>query len=94
MIDNRSYMIILYDYYGGLLNDKQQEYFENYYFDNLSLGEISDNLEVSRNAVHKTLKSVEEKLEFYEERLRLYEKSKKIEEVLDRDSLEKIKDLY
>ena len=37
----REYLIILYDFYSELLNDKQRQYFEDYYFNNLSLGEIS-----------------------------------------------------
>ena len=77
-MDNRDYLIILYDYYGELLNDRQREYFELYYFDNLSLGEISENLNVSRNAVHKTIKLVEDKLLFYEDKLKIYYKSNKI----------------
>ena len=56
----------LYDYYGVLLTEKQQQYFENYYFDDLSLGEIAENDNVSRNAVHGQLKNVEERLQFYE----------------------------
>ena len=34
-MDNRDYLIILYDYYYKLFNDKQREYFELYYFDKL-----------------------------------------------------------
>ena len=49
----------LFDYYGELLNEKQQEYFKYYYFDNLSLSEIADNLNLSRNAIHKQLKQIE-----------------------------------
>lgn len=78
----RDYIIILYDYYKELFNDKQQEYFEDYYFNNLSLGEISDNLGVSRNAIHKAIKIIEEKLVFYEDKLKLYSKSKQIVELL------------
>ena len=47
---------MLYDFYGELLNDKQREYFEDYYFNNLSLGEISENTGLSRNAMHKNIK--------------------------------------
>ena len=43
-MDDRDYIILLYDYYMELFNDKQREYFEYYYFNNLSLGEISDNI--------------------------------------------------
>ena len=61
-MDERLYLINLYDYYGDLLTQKQKDYFEEYYFNNLTLLEISENYEVSRNAVHKQLKEVEEKL--------------------------------
>ena len=82
-MERRDYLIILYDYYGELLNDKQREYFELYYFDNLSLGEISDNLNVSRNAVHKSIKTIENKLLFYEDVLKIYSKSNKIINVVN-----------
>lgn len=57
-MDEINELIMLYDYYGELLSDSQKEYFIDYYFNNLSLGEIADNLEISRNAVHKQIKSV------------------------------------
>ena len=82
-MDNRDYLIILYDYYYKLFNDKQREYFELYYFDNLSLSEISENLSVSRNAVHKSIKLIVDKLYFYENELKIYSKSNKILDVVD-----------
>lgn len=91
-MDNRDYLIILYDFYGELLNDKQREYFEDYYFNNLSLGEISENVGISRNAVHKNIKSSEEKLYFYEEKLGLYQKRKLMENLLLKDDIKVIKD--
>lgn len=75
-MNERDYLIILYDYYGDLLSDDNRRYFEDYYFDNLSLAEIAQNDNVSRNNVHKHLKSCEEKLLFYEEKLGLYKKDK------------------
>lgn len=76
------YLNELYDFYGSLLTDKQQDYFENYYFNNLSLGEMADNYGVSRNAIHKQLKIVDEKLKYYEENLELLKKAKKAEEIV------------
>lgn len=90
-MEERDYLIILYDLYGELLNDKQQQYFEEYYFNNLSLGEISENLNISRNAVHKSLQSIEEKLQFYEEKLKLYKKSKIIYDIIEKESSQEIK---
>lgn len=94
MVDIR--LGILFDYYGELLTDKQQEFFKDYYFDNLTLQEIADNNEISRNAVHKTLNTINSKLEHYEQKLRLYEKSLKIKKLihnLDEVTKEKIYDL-
>jgi len=95
-MDNRIYLINLYDYYSELLTDKQKEYFEDYYFDNLSLAEISENNNISRNAIHKQLKEVTLKLENYEEKLMLFQKRKVIEKLiknLDDELKEKIKEL-
>lgn len=73
---------ILFDYYGELLTDRQQEIFKDYYFDNLTMQEIADNNEISKNAVHKTINAINNKLKYYEKKLRLYEKSKKIKELI------------
>ena len=64
-MEQNLYLTNLYDYYGELLTDKQKEYFEYYYMENLSLSEISENYNVSRNAVHKQIKDAENKLLFY-----------------------------
>ena len=96
-MESRNYIIILYDFYNILFSDKQKSYFEEYYFNNLSLGEISDNYSLSRNAIHKIIKSMVEKLEYYEDKLKLYEKSielTKIIDTLDKDTKEKISKLY
>lgn len=95
-MNNRIRYINLYDYYGDLLTEKQKEYFEEYYFNNLTLAEIAENLEVSRNAIHKQLKEAEKNLEYFEEILNLYEKSIKIKEIiidLDKEIKEKIEEL-
>ena len=55
-------LTILYDYYGELLTKKQQLYFEDYYFNNLSLQEIAEDYSISRNAVYNSLKEIEKKI--------------------------------
>lgn len=95
-MDNQVLLNILYDYYGELLTDKQKNYFKDYYFDNLTLSEISENYNISRNAIHKSLKEIEEKLLYYEEKLKLYEKNIKIKKIianLDDDLKSKIIEL-
>ena len=86
------YLNELYDFYGSLLTDKQRDYFENYYFNNLSLGEMAENYGVSRNAIHKQLKIVEERLKYYEENLELLKKSKKAEELVQKINDKKLHD--
>lgn len=97
-MEKQQHFIVLYDFYGNLLNEKQQQYFEYYYFDNLSLQEISEELKVSRNAIHKSLKMIEDKLEFYESKLNLLNKRQQLsiilEQIKDNNIKDKIKDLY
>lgn len=81
-MEEQLYLINLYDYYKNLLTDKQREYFEEYYFNDLSLSEISENYNVSRNAIHKQLKEIENKLIEYEEKLNLYSKAIEIKKIL------------
>ena len=69
-------LIQLYDLYQDLLTDKQKDYFEGYYFDDLSITELSENFTVSRNAVHDQLKRTINKLHDYEDKLKLREHSK------------------
>ena len=56
-MEMRDYYIILYDFYSSLLSDKQKDYFEDYYFNNLSFGEISEKYNISRNACFRQLKT-------------------------------------
>ena len=86
------YLINLYDIYGELLTSKQKEYFEDYYFDNLSLKEISENYNVSRNAIYNSLKDVEEKLINYEDKLEIYKKNEEIKRIIKKINDKKIKE--
>ena len=55
-MDEVVYLNDLFDIYGELLTEKQRDYFRDYYFDNLSYGEIALKYDVSRNAIFKQLK--------------------------------------
>lgn len=81
-MDNRNYLINLYDIYGDLLTDHQKTYFEDYYFNNLTLSELSENYNISRNGVHKQVKDAEEKLKNYEDKLNIYIRNKRIKEII------------
>ena len=91
-MENVLYLTSLYDYYANLLTEKQKSYFEDYYFDNLTMEEIAENNNVSKNAISKTLIEVKEKLIEYESLLHLYEKRKRIESILGEKTLDIIKE--
>ncbi|MCL2702084.1 MAG: hypothetical protein FWE91_00530 [Defluviitaleaceae bacterium] len=61
-MDDHIEIVMLYDFYGGLLTEKQRTLFEMYYMDNLSLGEISEIQETSRQAVFDIITRVKKKL--------------------------------
>ena len=71
LIEKKTYYIILFSYYQNLLTKKQQEIFKSYYEEDYSLSEISESLDISRNAVHDALKKVINNLEHYEACLNL-----------------------
>ena len=87
------YLNELFDLYGELLTSKQQKYFKDYYFNNLSYGEIGEKYGISRNAIFHQLKLIEEKLEFYEEKLNLLVQKQKINDIIDLVEDKKIKDM-
>lgn len=96
-MDKRIRLNMLYDYYKDFFTTKQQDYFEDYYYNNYSLGEIAEENNVSRNAVHNQLKIVEERLEEMESILGLVSKKEKVLALLEKevsgDTLEQIKEI-
>ena len=54
-LDKTVYLSLLLDFYGLLLTEKQREYADLYYNENLSLSEIAENDGISRQAVRDTL---------------------------------------
>ena len=62
-------MTLLYDYYGKMLTDKQQEYIDMRYNQDLSLGEIAEIQGVSRQAVFDNLTRTEALLRRMEENI-------------------------
>lgn len=91
-MEDRIYLTMLYDIYGDLLTEKERKYFEAYYFDNLSLSEISENMDVSRNAVHKSIKLVIEKLNEFESKLHLKEKNEILSKIINSINDEELKE--
>lgn len=65
---------LLYDFYGQLLTKRQQQVYELYHGENLSLAEIAEELGISRQGVHDALKSAGKALNGYEEKLGLVQR--------------------
>ena len=73
---------LLFEQYKELLTEKQREMVSLYYEEDYSLGEISENLGVSRQGVYDTLKRSEKILREYENKLHLVAKLKEKEKFL------------
>ena len=59
----------LYDFYGELLNEHQRRIYEDFVFNDLSLGEIASEEGISRQGVHDMIKRCTKTLEGYEAKL-------------------------
>ena len=84
LLSRKEHIISLYDVYKDLLTDKQRDYFESYYYDDMSLSEIAEIHSVSRNAVFSSLKQIETILNEYEEKLGLLKKIEKLELIISK----------
>lgn len=73
-MDEKLKQAYLYDFYGELLNEHQRRIYEDFMFNDLSLGEIAAEEEISRQGVADMVKRCGKKLEGYEEKLHLVEK--------------------
>ena len=77
---------ILCELYGKLLTEKQFEFIDDYYNNDLSLSEIAENNNITRQAVRDIIKKGEKKLFEYEEKLKFMKRTlnqeKRIEKVL------------
>lgn len=75
-LGDRTEIVILLDFYGNLLSEKQLEAMQAYYFNDLSLNEIAYNQNISKQGVSNLLKRAEGKLYEIESELKLINKSK------------------
>lgn len=73
-MDNKLKQAYLYDFYGEMLNEHQRQIYEDFMFNDLSLGEIAGEEGISRQGVSDMVKRCEKKLLGYEEKLHLVEK--------------------
>lgn len=68
----------LLDFYGSLLTQKQADALDLYYNQDLSLGEISELMDITRQGVRDNIKRGEKQLEDFEAELHLAEKFSEI----------------
>ncbi len=62
---------LLFDFYGELLTDRQKELYQLYHLDDYSLGEISEQLSISRQGVYDAIKRCDKQLSHFEDKLQL-----------------------
>lgn len=81
-LEHRNRLAVLYDLYGCLLTEKQQDMFDLYYLEDYSFGEIADRYEISRTAVYDLIKRTEQLLEKYETKMHLAAKESRNKRIL------------
>ena len=77
---------LLYDFYGELLTERQQQVYESVVLEDYSLSEIAEGLGISRQGVHDMIRRCNQALEGYEKKLHLVEKFLCIKEQVHRIS--------
>ena len=70
----------LLDFYGEVLSERKRLVMDYYYNDDLSLGEIAEEIGISRQGVRDLIKKAGEELCFYEEKLRMAARFQRIQE--------------
>ncbi len=83
MLDEGMEVAILLDTYEKLLTETQAKILRMRFDEDLSLGEIGEILNISRQAVRNTILKGEEKLRFYEENFKIISKEKEINRIAD-----------
>ena len=74
-MDKKIEISMLWQIYGALLTEKQKEYIDYYYNEDLSLAEIAQNDGITRQGVRDIIKKGEKKLFEYEEKLLFMKKT-------------------
>ena len=91
---------LLYDFYGELLTERQQQVYESVVLEDYSLSEVAEDLGISRQGVHDMIRRCNHTLEEYENKLHLVDKFlnirkqiKSIKELADQYHADEIEEL-
>lgn len=76
-------MTVLLDFYGQLLTPKQRDVMELYYYEDLSLAEIAEHENITRQGVHDFIKRSETLLTEFEQKLMLADRFSRLNQSLD-----------
>jgi len=82
MKSNAVEMCLLYDFYGDMLTEKQQQIFDLYYNDDLSLSEIAEITGITRQGVRDSVVRSEASMRLMEEKTGLIARFRKTEEIM------------
>ena len=84
MKDQTYRMAMLFDFYGDLLTDRQREFYDLYYNEDLSLGEIAENYGISRQGVRDVIVRAEAAMREVEDKTHLIRRFCQSQEELQR----------
>ena len=82
-------VVLLLDYYGGLLPEKQRRLIEYYYCDDLSLAEISDAEGITRQGARDAIVRAVAKMKQFEETVGFVKKATTVRDALDKYAVSK-----
>ena len=82
-MDEAFFRTMLFDFYGELLTDKQREYFDLHYNEDLSLSEIAAGEGISRQGVWDIIRRAEESMRRFEAKTGLVARFARERQILD-----------
>ena len=82
-MDEAFFRTMLFDFYGELLTDKQREYFDLHYNEDLSLSEIAADEGISRQGVWDIIRRAEESMRRFEAKTGLVARFARERQILD-----------
>ena len=88
-------MTMLFDFYGELLTDRQKEFYDLYYNEDLSLSEIAENYGISRQGVRDVIVRAENYMTEIEDKTGLIKRFMQLQPHVEKitDAAEQIKQL-